>query len=125
MRAASPTIEPPVKRLGIAIIGQGVTAYDAPLFRNLRAHGTYFGKVKFERGLQLLIAAVGERAKAHPVPYGHWYVDGGDAAEHNPLISCVSYKNLERARVALLRNMQGEIQRPGMGPEQLRTLSPL
>jgi hypothetical protein len=121
IRAASPPVEPPVKRLGIAIIGTGVNSYDAPLFRNLRAHGTYFGKVKSEGGLQLLIAAVGERAKAHPVPYGHWYVDGGEAAEHNPQITCVSYKNLERARTALLKKMQGEIQRPGMGPEQLRT----
>jgi hypothetical protein len=121
MRAASPPIEPPVKRLGIAIIGQGVTSYDAPLFRNLRAHGTYFSKLKPEHGLQFLVTAVGERARVHPVPYGHWYVDGGDAADPSPQITCVSYKNLERARAVLLRYMQGEIQRPGMGPEQLRT----
>jgi len=121
MRTASAPIEPPVKRLGIAIIGKGVTSYDAPLFRNLRAHGTYFSKLKPENGLQLLLAAVGERAKAHPVSYGHWYVDGGEAAEHSPLITCISYKNLERARALLLRNMQAEIRRPGMGPEQLRT----
>jgi hypothetical protein len=121
LAAGTPLIELPVKRLGIAIIGQGVTSYDAPLFRNLRAHGTYFSKLKPEHGVQLLVTAVGERAKAHPVPYGHWYVDGGEAAEASPLITCVSYKNLERARAALLRNMQAEIQRPGMGPEQLRT----
>jgi hypothetical protein len=100
---------------------QDVSSYDAPLFRNLRSHGTYFGKVRSEHGLQFLIAAVGDRAKAHPVPYGHWYVDGDVAAEHGPQITCVSYKNLERARAALLKKMSGEIQRPGMGPEQLRT----
>jgi hypothetical protein len=121
IRAASPPIEPAVTRLGIAIIGKGVSSYDAPLFRNLRSHGTYFGKVRSEHGLQFLIAAVGDRAKAHPVPYGHWYVDGDVAAEHGPQITCVSYKNLERARAALLKKMSGEIQRPGMGPEQLRT----
>jgi hypothetical protein len=121
MRTASPPVEPPMKRLGIAIIGKGVSSYNAPLFRNLRAHGTYFGKVNPEGGLQLLIAAVGERAKAHPVPYGHWYVDGGDATEHDPQIICVSYENLGGARTALLKKMQGEIQHPGMGPEQLRT----
>ena len=70
-----------MRRLGIAIIGQGVTTYDAPLFRDIRAQGTFFGKLVPENGLQLLLAAVGARAKAHPVPYGHWYVDGGDAAE--------------------------------------------
>ncbi len=121
MQAASPPIEPPIKRLGIAIIGQGVTSYDAPLFRNLRSHGTYFSKLTPENGLQSLIAAVGERAKAHPVPYGHWYVDGGEAAEHSSLITCVLYKNLDHTRATLLKKMQGEIQRPGMGPEQLRT----
>jgi hypothetical protein len=119
--AAAPPSQPPVKRLGIALIGQGVSSYDEPLFRNLRAHGTYFSKLNAEKGLQFLLAAVGERAQAHPAPYGHWYVDGGEAAEHSPLITCVSYKALDGARAALLRNMQGEIRRPGMGPEELRT----
>jgi hypothetical protein len=119
--AAAPPSVPPVRRLGIAIIGQGVAAYDAPLFRDLRAQGTYFGKLVPDNGLQLLLAAVGLRAKAHPVPYGHWYVDGGDAAEHSPLITCVSYKALDGARAALLKNMQAEFKRPGMGPEELRT----
>lgn len=118
---AAPPSRPPVKRLGIAIIGQGVTSYDAPLFRNLRAHGTYFSKLKQENGLQLLLSAVGARAKANPVPYGHWYVDGGEAAAHDPLITCMSYKALAPARAALLRSIQEELQRPGMGPEELRT----
>jgi hypothetical protein len=121
LSAAVPPAEPPVKRLGIAIIGQGVGSYDEPLFRNLRAHGTCFSKLKAEHGLQLLLAAVGERAQAHTAPYGHWYVDGGEAAEHSPLFTCLSYKALDGARAALLRNMQGEIRRPGMGPEELRT----
>jgi len=119
--AAAPPSPPPVKRLGIAIIGQGVASYDAPLFRNLRPHGTYFSKLKPENGLQLLLAAVGARAKANPAPYGHWYVDGGEAAEHYPVITCMSYQALGPARAALLRNMQERIQRPGMGPEELRT----
>jgi hypothetical protein len=119
--AAAPPSPPPVKRLGIAIIGQGVSSYDEPLFRNLRAHGTYFSKLNPKNGLQLLLAAVGERAQAHPAAYGHWYVDGGEAADHSPLITCMSYKALDHARAALLRNMQAEIQRPGMGPEELRT----
>ncbi|MGC2475861.1 MAG: hypothetical protein WA485_16080, partial [Candidatus Sulfotelmatobacter sp.] len=36
-------------------------------------------------------------------------------------LTCVSYKALEPVRVALLRKMQGELDRPGMGPESLRT----
>lgn len=119
--AAAPPSPPPVPRLGIAIVGQGVISYDAPLFRDLRAHGTYFSGVNPENGLQLLLAAVDARAKAHPLPYGHWYVDGGEAAGHSSLVTCVSYKALDGARAALLKNMQAEIQRPGMGPEELRT----
>jgi len=119
--AAAPSSEPPVRRLGIAIVGQGVTAYDTPLFRDLRVHGTYFSKVNPEKGVPLLLAAINARAKTHPEPYGHWYVDGGEAAEHTPLVTCLSYKALDGARAALLKNMQAEIRRPGMGPEELRT----
>jgi hypothetical protein len=110
-----------LRRLGIAIIGQGVVSYDEPLFINLRKHGTYFKQIKPENGVELLLAAVEARAKAHPVPYGHWYVDGGQAANHSSLLSCVSYQQMEPVRAALLKNMQTEIAKPGMGPEELRT----
>jgi hypothetical protein len=121
LQAIKPPDAVPVRRLGIAVIGQGVTAYDAPLFRNLRPHGAYFAHVKPDNGLQLLLNAVAARAKAHPVPYGHWYVDGGQQADHSPSLTCVSYHALEPTRAALLRKIQAEIQRPGMGPEELRT----
>jgi hypothetical protein len=111
----------PMRRLGIAIIGQGIASHDAPLFRNLRRHGTYFDQVKPENGLDLLLAAVASRAKAHPLPYAHWYVDGGDAAVHSSLLTCVSYAALEPMRDALLKNIDTEIGRPGMGPEELRS----
>jgi hypothetical protein len=111
----------PTRRLGVAIIGQSVVSYDAPLFRNLREHGTYFKQIKPDNGVELLLAAVAARAKAHPVPYGHWYVDGGQATDHSPLLSCVSFQKLEPVRAALLKNIQTEIARPGMGPEELRT----
>jgi hypothetical protein len=110
-----------VPRLGIAVIGQGVPSYDGPLFRNLRQHGTYFKQVKPENGVELLLAAVETRAKAHPVPYGHWYVDGGQAAAHSASLSSVSFQKLEPVRTALLKNIQTEIGKPGMGPEELRT----
>jgi hypothetical protein len=121
LRSAAPPEPIPVRRLGIAVIGQGVASYQEPLFRNLRPHGTYFAQVKPDNGLELLLNAVAARAKAHPIPYGHWYIDGGDAANHDSSLTCVSYQALEPVRTALLRNMQTEIQRPGMGPEDLRT----
>jgi hypothetical protein len=121
LRSALP-IEPlPVRRLGIAVVGQGVASYDSPLFRNLRSHGTYFGQVKPDSGLELLLAAVEARAKSHPVSYGHWYVDGGQPPRQSPALTNVCYQSLEPVRANLLKYMQTEIARPGMGPEELRS----
>ena len=111
----------PVTRLGIAIVGQGVSSTDETLFRNLRKHGTYFVQVKPDNGVEVLLEAVGKRAAAHPVPYGHWYIEGGQVLDHSRSLTCVSWPGLEPVRAALLRNMQAEITRPGMGPEELRT----
>jgi hypothetical protein len=121
VRAAAPPEPAAIPPLGIAVIGQGVQSYDQPLFRNLRKHGTYFKQVKPENGVELLMAAVEARAKAHPVAYGHWYVDGGQPADHSPSLSCISFQKLEPVRAALLKDIQAEIAKPGMGPEELRT----
>jgi hypothetical protein len=111
----------PARRIGIAVIGQGVTSFDGRLFKHLSEHGTYFNQIKPEHGLDLLLDGVAARSKAYSVPYGHWYVDGGQAASHNSLLTCVSYKSLEPVREALLKNVKIEIEKPGMGPEELRT----
>jgi hypothetical protein len=112
---------PPVGRLGIAVVGQGVAEYKEPLFRKLRAHGAYFSKIKPENGLPQLLEAVAARAKAHPIPYAHWYIDGGEEAPHDPGLTLVSYRGLEPIRTALLNKMRIEVDRPGNGPEALRT----
>ena len=112
---------PPIPRLGITVIGQGVDAYDQPLFRKLRPHGAYFTNISPNNGLQQLLDAAATRAKSHPAPYAHWYIDGGEAATHDSSLTCVSYQGLEPARVALSSKLQKEIERPGMGPEALRT----
>ena len=121
LRSAFPAEPLPVRRLGIAVIGQGVAAYDSPLFRNLRAHGTCFTQIKPDHGLDLLLAGVEARAKSHPVPYGHWYVEGGTPARQAPLLTNVGYQALEPVRANLLKYMQTEIGHPGMGPEELRS----
>ncbi|HYT19709.1 MAG TPA: hypothetical protein VEW05_05685 [Candidatus Polarisedimenticolia bacterium] len=121
LRAVVPVEPPPASRLGITVIGQGVTVHDEPLFRKLRSHGAYFSGVKPENGLELLLNVVAARAKAHPLPYAHWYIDGGQAAAHDPALTCVSYHALEPVRAALSAKIRAEIQRPGMGPEALRT----
>ena len=121
LRTAVPPEPPPVPRLGIAIIGQGVASYDEPLFRKLRAHGAYFSRVNPDNGLGTLLNAVAVRAKAHPAPYAHWYIDGGKEAPCDPALTCVSYHALAPARAALSGKLRTEIDQPGMGPEALRT----
>jgi hypothetical protein len=122
LRAAVPPEPPAIPRLGITVIGRGVTTPEEPLFQKLRPHGVYFSRVQPEKGLQQLLDAVAARAKAQPAAHGHWYIDGGQEAASDPAITCVSYHALEPARAALSSKIRVEIERPGMGPETLRTL---
>ena len=121
MLAATQPEPLPVRRLGIAVVGQGVSSYDGKLFRNLRPHGTYFRQIKPDQGFDQFLAALEERASAHPAPYGHWYVDGGHPVPHSASLTTVSYNGLGPVRATLLKRMQAEIGSPGMGPEELRT----
>lgn len=122
LHAAVPPDMPKIPRLGIAVIGQGVESYDKPLFRKLRPHGAYFSRVAPENGLRILLDSLAARTKNDSGPYAHWYIDGGDPAEHDSSITSVAYGTLEPVRTAILRNMHSEIERPGMGPEMLRTI---
>lgn len=121
---------PSLRRLGIAVVGQGVASWDQPLFRNLRAQGTWFYRIKPDNGLRILLDAAGQRARNHPAPYAHWYVDGGKPIDHDPALTTISFGALEPLRAGLLRKMQQQIERcvrgcspgsPGLGPEQMGT----
>jgi hypothetical protein len=92
-----------------------------PLFRKLRPHGAYFTSVNPENGFPQLLEAVTERARSHPAPYGHWYIDGGQAVPRDPALTCVSYDALAPVRTALLAKIQAETKKTGVGPEALRT----
>lgn len=122
VRAALPIERPPVPRLGITVIGEGVQSYRGPLFRKLRPQGAYFSNVLPDDGLPTLLATVASRARQHNAPYAHWYIDGGEAAGHDASLASVSYAALEPLRAAVLRKIHMEVQKPGMGPEMLRTL---
>jgi len=122
LRAAIPPEPPAIPRLGITVIGQGVESYSEPLFRKLRPHGAYFTQVDPKNGLAILLEAVAKRAERSAAAYAHWYVDGGRAVACEPAITCVSYRQLEPARAALLAKMNEQIEKPGMGPEALRTM---
>src|SRR5258707_2984778 len=118
---AVPPAEPEIPRIGITIVGQGVSASDYPLFRRLRPHGTLHTKVAPTNELELLVEVAAQRAKEHQVPYAHWYIDGGNEAAHDPALTTVSYAGLAAARDLLLARVQKQSDSPGMGPENLRT----
>lgn len=122
LQAAAPPEIPKIPRLGISVIGQGVDSYDKPVFRKLRPHGAYFSHVIADNGIRILLDAVAARARGDSTLYAHWYIDGGEPAEHDSSITCVAYGALEPVRTTILRNMHEEIGRPGMGPEMLRTI---
>jgi hypothetical protein len=122
LRKVTPLDLPAVPRLGITVIGEGVAEYSEPVFRKLRAHGVYFSHVNPADGFKQLLEVCAIRAREHPVAYGHWYIDGGERADHDPALTSVSYGALAPARSLLLRKMRTQIERPGMGPEALRSL---
>jgi hypothetical protein len=123
LRSANPEASPPLRRLSIVVVGQGVEQSGYPLFRKLKPEGVHFGKVVPANGTALLSQAVMARAKSHPLPYGHWYIDGGSRLEGAwDGVSCISYAELEPMRLALLHKMRAATQSGSMGPEALRTM---
>jgi len=122
----------PTHRLGIAVIGQGVAKSDYRLFRKLRPQGVYFTQVKHAGGVQVLLDAAAARAKAHPVPYGHWYIDGGhidagythgsDSLAVSGGITRISYDALSAPRALLQNRMQKTYESAVFDPEAFRTM---
>ena len=121
VRAAAPRRSPALPRLGIVLIGQGVAENNYPLFRRLRAHGVYYTRVTAAGGYAMLLDAVAARAAAHPVAYGHWYIDGGTPRAACAGASCVSWAELAPAREALLDRIRRAMHE-GAGSEKLRTI---
>ena len=121
--AAAPPETLPLPRLGIVVLGQGVSENNYPLFRKLRKQGIYFTRIQPDNGVRTLVDGVAARASAHPVPYGHWYIDGGALASVScPAVTRVSYQSLEPVRTALLNKMEKAIRSGIGGPEALRTM---
>ena len=120
--AARPRESLAARRLGIVVVGQGVTETRYPLFRKMRKQGTYFTNVQRDHGVRSLLDVVAARARAHPIPYAHWYIDGGTAETGGEGITAVSYGALAPVRAALLERMQHAIQSGIGGPEALRTM---
>ncbi len=120
--ASSPDPPLPAHRLGIAMIGQGADRSDYRLFRKLRPNGVYYTQVKHANGVQILLEAAAARAKAHPAPYAHWYIDGASTASSPAALTTVSYTALAAPRAALQTRMQKTYEASVFDPEAFRTM---
>ena len=121
VRAAVPAPGPVIPRLGIVVVGQGVTKNDYPLFRKLRPHGTYFTRVKPEDGFRTLMQRAAARAKEHPIPFAHWYIDGGTPAPlPSPGLELLAYAQLDVVRDAVVAKLRNVI-KAGEGTEARRS----
>lgn len=111
----------PVPRLSIVIIGSGMITNTYALFRKLRPYGVHFTQVTPANGCNILLDALASRATAHPLPYAHWYVDGGkQLSDAPPGVSCISYELVKPIRLALLKHIKASME-AGVGSETLRT----
>ena len=115
--------DPPLAthRLGIAVIGQGVGQNDYRLFRKLRPQGTYFTQVR-GGSVEALLEVVAKRAAANPMPYAHWYVDGGSPLAVRAGVTRVSWDALSAPRAALQTRMQKTYEASVFDPEAFRTM---
>jgi hypothetical protein len=120
--ASAPDPPLPAHRLGIAIIGQGVDKNDYHLFRKLRSNGVYYTQVKHANGVQVVLEAAAARAKDHPAPYAHWYIDGASTPSTPPSLTSVSYAALAALRATLQARMQKTYEASVFDPEAFRTM---
>ncbi|HEX7361322.1 MAG TPA: hypothetical protein VF283_12595 [Bryobacteraceae bacterium] len=120
LHVARPAKPLPLARLAMVIIGEDVQTTNYPLFRKLRRQGTHFTNVLPANGRKALFQALQERASAHPIPYAHWHIDGGNVRTSRADIAAVSYEALLPVRDKLLSKMVN-IMSGGSGPELLRT----
>jgi hypothetical protein len=101
-------------------MGQGVAGNKYPLFRKLRPHGVYFKNVDARSGLPVVLDVLAKRSRSHPVPFAHWYIDGGVPETFSAgVCTRVSYRSLAPVRAALLDRVQKLARSNAMGPEAL------
>src|ERR1700722_875868 len=121
--ASAPDPPLPTHRLGVGVIGQGVAQNDYRLFRKLRPHGVYYTQVRHSNaGTQVLLDAVAARAKAHPAPYAHWYIDGASGLTSADGLTRISYGALAQSRATLQSRMQKTYEASVFDPEAFRSM---
>jgi hypothetical protein len=121
VRAAIPTPAPVIPRLTIVIVGQGVTDGSYRLFRKLRSRGTYYTRLNPQNGVRTLMDRASARARKHPMPFAHWYIDGGaPVASSLAGVELLAYSQLDPIRDAVVARLRAMLA-AGAGTEARRS----
>lgn len=83
-------------RYTFVMLGRGVTTTERPLFRKLSKYGTVFTNIDPTGGTAAIFAEAAARERQFPIPYGHWYIEGGEALPA-PSLTTTSYSRLAPA----------------------------
>ena len=121
VRAEIPPPRPIMPRFVGVVIGQGVAKNTYRLFRKLRSQGTYFSRVKPDDGVAILLGRAASRARQHPIPFAHWYIDGGVAySPRPPGVEVLAYAEVDGLRDAVVTKLRNLLA-AGAGTEARRS----
>lgn len=125
VRKATPADAPPMPRWTAVIIGPELRKEGYPLFRKLMPHGVLFPNVSDggSGGTDAILRLLTRRAAETPVPYGHWYIDGGASLPmESGAISKFSWAESTLVREGLLKKLTSVVGNGSSGPEMLRSI---
>lgn len=123
MRKATPVAKPAIPRWTAVILGPELRNDGYPLFRKLRPHGAFFSKVETGGGVTEILGKLVARATSTPIPYSHWYIDGGSpVAIESGTVSSFSWSESSLVRNAILHEVHSVIGSGAAGPEMLRSI---
>jgi hypothetical protein len=122
LEKSKPETKLPGQRVTIVVIGRDAKGDGYRLFRKLRPLGVHMTGLQLGGASSVLVGLLTQRADQYPLPYGHWYVDGGAPwslpADFGSKITLVSYPVLAPVRKKALSYMGLAIQQSS-GPEAL------
>ena len=112
---------PAMPRLIMICFGRDAQLGTYPLFQKLRKFGQIRTNVRSEGAADALLTQLRERARSHPVPYAHWYVDGGSPLPGFPTdgVKPIIYPRLAPLNQQVLARMKACIE-AGTGPEVMQ-----
>jgi hypothetical protein len=118
--AALPPAAPTTPRAVFIMVGDGAKEPEQRLFNKLRPHGTHYTHLDGKTAFPVLLSTVADRAKALPVAFAHWYIDGGIPAKAAPGVTTLSYGGLGAARAVLQKELKTSYEKKS-GSEAMRS----